>query len=79
MLVEHEKAFACVLEHVTTHVVNQKGIGRRSSLCLAYIQERTRIAYDNVNYRSEKRLKRLQNYSTVDLISCEAGTDTTKK
>ena len=35
--------------------------------------------HDNLNYRSEKRLKRLQNDSTVDLISFtmvarEAGT-----
>ena len=65
MLAAHEKAFACVLEHV----LNQKGIGGRSSLCLVYIQELTRNAYDNLNYRSEKRLKRLQNDSTMDLIS----------
>ena len=54
---------------VTTHVGSQKGIGRRSSLCLVYIQELTRNAYDNLNYRSEKRLKRLQNDSTMALIS----------
>ena len=68
MLVAHEKAFACALEHVTTHVLSQKCIGRRSSLCLVYIQELTRNAYDNLNYRSEKRLKRLQNDSIVDII-----------
>ncbi len=33
------------------------------------IQELTRNAYDNLNYRSEKRLKRLQNDSTIALIS----------
>ena len=54
---------------VTTHVGSQKGIERRSSLCLVYIQELTRNAYDNLNYRSEKRLKRLQNDSTMALIS----------
>ena len=54
---------------VTTHVGSQKGIGCRSSLCLVYIQELTRNAYDNLNYRSEKRLKRLQNDSTMVLIS----------
>ena len=79
MLAAHEKASACVLEHVTIHVLNQTSIGRRSSLCLVYIQELTRNAYDNLNYRSEKHLKRLQNDSTVDLISFtmvgrEAGT-----
>ena len=79
ILAAHEKAFACLLEHVTIHVLNQKGIGRRSSLCLVCIQELTRNAYDNLNYRSEKRLKRLQNDSTVDIISFtmvarEAGT-----
>ena len=50
-------------------VRNQKGIGRRSSLCLVYIQELTRNAYDNLNYRSEKRLKRMQHDSTMALIS----------
>ena len=69
MLAAHEKAFACVLEQVTTHVRNQKGIGRRSSWCLVYIQELTQNTYDNLNYRSEKRLKLLQNDSTMDLIS----------
>ena len=54
---------------VTTHVGSQKGIGRRSSLCLVYIQELTRNAYDNLNYRSEKHQKRLQNDSTMTLIS----------
>ena len=54
---------------VTTHVGSQKGIGRRSSLCLVYIQELTRNAYDNLNYRSEKRLIRLQNDSTMAHIS----------
>ena len=34
----HDKAFVCVLDHVTTHVTNQKGIGRRSSLYLVYIE-----------------------------------------
>ncbi len=53
---------------VTTHARNQIGVGRRSSLCLVYIQELTRNAYDNLNYRSEKRLKRLQNDSTMALI-----------
>ena len=38
-------------------------------LCLVYIQELTRNAYENLNYRSEKRLKRLQNDSTMALIS----------
>ena len=37
-------------------------------MCLVCIQELTRNAYDNLNYRSEKHLKRLQNDSTVDLI-----------
>ena len=37
MLAAHAKAFAWVLEHVTIHVLNQNGIGRRSSLCLVYI------------------------------------------
>ena len=69
MVVAPEKEFACVLDQDTTHVLKQKGIGRRSSLCLVYIQELTRNAYDNLNYRSEKRLKRLQNNSTVDLVS----------
>ena len=69
MVVAPEKEFACVLDQDTTHVLKQKGIGRRSSLCLVYIQELTRNAYDNLNYRSEKRLKRIQNNSTVDLIS----------
>ena len=69
MFAAHEKAFACVLEHVMTHVLNQKGIGRLSSLCLVYIQELTRNAYDNFNSRSEKHLKRLQNDSTMALIS----------
>ena len=53
----------------TTHVGSQKGIGRRSSLCLVNIPELTRNAYDNLNYRSEKRLKRLQNDSTMGIIS----------
>ena len=35
---------------------------------LVYIQELKRNAYDNVNCRSEKRLKRLQNDSTMTLI-----------
>ena len=52
MIVAHEKAFACVLEHVTTHIRNQKGIGRRSSCCLVYIQELTRNTYDNLNLRN---------------------------
>ena len=69
MLAAHEKVFVCISEHVTTHVQNQKGIGRRSSWCSVYIQELTRNTYDNLNYRSEKRLKRLQNDSTMDLIS----------
>ena len=69
MLAAHEKAFACVLEHVTNHVRIQKGIGRRSSWCLVYIQELTRNAYDNLNYLSEKRLNRLENDSTMDLTS----------
>ena len=38
-------------------------------MCSVCIQELTRNAYDNLNYRSEKHLKRLQNDSTVDLIS----------
>ena len=41
MLAAHEKAFACVLENVTIHVLNQNGIGCRSSLCLVYIIIRT--------------------------------------
>ena len=45
------------------------GNGRLSSLCLVYIQELTRNAYDNFNSRSEKHLKRLQNDSTMALIS----------
>ena len=45
------------------------GIGRRSSLCSVYIHELTRNAYDNLNYRSERRLKRLHNDSTMDLMS----------
>ena len=65
MLAAHERKRLLV----TTRVRNQKGIGRRSSLCLVYIQELTRNAYDNLNYRSEKRLKRLQNDSTMALIS----------
>ena len=68
-LAGHEKAFACVLDHVTTLALNHKGIGRRYPLYLVYIEELTRNAYDNWNYRFEKRLKRLQNYSTMDLIS----------
>ena len=39
------------------------------SLCFVYIEELTRNAHDNSNYRSEKRLKRIQNDSTMDLIS----------
>ena len=69
MVAAHDKSFACVLEHVTPHVRYQKGIGRLSSWCLVYIQELTRNTYDNLNNRSEKRLKRLQNDSTIDLIS----------
>ena len=64
MFAAHEKAFACYdscreSERYRTSVF----------LCLAYIQELTRNAYDNLNYRSEKRLKRLQNDSTMALIS----------
>ena len=54
---------------VKIHVGSQKGVGCRSSLCLVYIQELTRNAYDNLNYRSEKRLKRLQNDSAMVRIS----------
>ena len=54
---------------VTTHVGSQKGIGHRSSLCLVHIQELTRNEYDNLNYRSEKHLKRLQNDSIMALLS----------
>ena len=57
MLAAHEKAFACYdscreSEWYRTSVF----------LCLFYIQELTRNAYDNLKYRSEKRL---QNDSTM--------------
>ncbi len=69
VLTAHEKALACVLDHVTTHVVNQKGVVRLSSLWLIYIEELKRNGHDNSNYRSEKLLKRLQNDSIIDVIS----------
>ena len=68
-LAAHEKALACVVDHVKTHVVNQKGVVRLSSLCSIYIEELKRNGYDNSNYRSEKLLKRLQNDSIMDVIS----------
>ena len=45
MLAAHENAFAYVLENATTPGLNQKGIGRLSSVCLVYIHELTRYAY----------------------------------
>ena len=65
----HEKALACVVDHVKTHVVNQKGVVCLSSLCSIYIEELKRNGCDNSNYRSEKLLKRLQNDSIMDVIS----------
>ena len=64
MLAAHEKEFACYdscreSERYRTSVF----------LCLVYIHELTRNTYYNLNYRSEKRLKRLQNDSTMGLIS----------
>ena len=35
----YEKVFDCVFEQVTTHVRNQKDIGRRSSWCLFFIRD----------------------------------------
>ena len=65
MLAAHEKAFACY----DSCPESERYRTSRSSLCLVYIQECTRNAYDNLNYRSEKRLKRLQSVSTMALIS----------
>ena len=64
------------MDHVKTHVVNQNGVVRLSSI---YIEELKRNGYDNSNYRSEKLLKRLQNDPILDVISFmkidhEAGT-----
>ncbi|KAJ7372661.1 hypothetical protein OS493_017933 [Desmophyllum pertusum] len=57
----HEKAFASVLEYIKTHVVQQSGVIRLAALRLLYIDELKRNRYENLNYRAEKLLKRLQN------------------
>ena len=67
MLAAHEKAFAC-------YDSCRESERYRTSVFLVFsLHTRTYtkyiINYDNLNYRSEKRLKRLQNDSTMALIS----------
>ena len=65
MLAAHEKAFAC-------YDSCRESERYRTSVFLVFslhTRTYTRNAYDNLNYRSEKRLKRLQNDSTMALIS----------
>ena len=65
MLAAHEKAFAC-------YDSCRESERYRTSVFLVFslhTRTYTRNAYDNLNYRSEKRLKRLQNDSTTALIS----------
>ena len=65
MLAAHEKAFACYDSCPESEMY-------RTLVFLVFslhIQELTRNAYNNLNYWSEKRLKRLQNDSTMALIS----------
>ena len=61
MLAAHEKAFAC-------YDSCRESERYRTSVFLVFslhTRTYTRNAYDNLNYRSEKRLKRLHNDSTM--------------
>lgn len=61
MSAAHEKAFRTVLQHIQTSIIQQNEVVRLSALRLLYVDELARNGYENVNYRSEKLLKRLQN------------------
>lgn len=67
-LAAHDKAFASVLEHIKTHVVQQNGIVRLVVLRLLYIDELKWNGYENLNYRSKKLLKCLQKNSITDKV-----------
>ena len=69
MLAAHEKAFAC-------YDSCRESERYRTSVFLVFslhTRTYTRNAYGSLNYRSEKRLKRLQNDSTMALISFKKG------
>ena len=64
-LAAHEKAFAC-------YDLCPESERYRTSVFLVFslhTRTYTKCIYDNLNYRSEKRLKRLQSVSTMALIS----------
>ena len=80
MLAAHEKAFCLRIGACYDSCLESERY--RTSVFLVFslhIRTYMKCIYDTLNYRSEKRLKRLQNDSAVDVISFtmvarEAGT-----
>lgn len=68
ILVAHEKAFSVVVGSIQTNVIIKNEVVRLSDLRQLYVKELYHNGYENVNYRSEKLLKRLQNDSIKDKV-----------
>lgn len=67
-VVAHEKAFASVLNHIKTHVVQQNCIVRLADLRSLYACKLEQNGYDNVNYQGNKLLKRIENDPIADKL-----------